>query len=179
MAKLTPETWKLAKADYEVAGLSIREIAKKYDVNASTVSRQAKKEDWQQGKTQHLVEKRVNVFKELHETQQQMQHFDAPTQQAINYEVSARLAKENFFDDSIIRNQKLANLFLERLEDNEELLDLDDLNKHSQITARNRDAALGKQPETAIQINNQVDTGIQPLTPELARVINQRLEDEY
>lgn len=152
MAKLTPQQWELARADYEVKGLSIREIAKHYDVNASTVSRQAKKDDWKQSKTQHLVDKKVNAIMQLHQTQQQMQQLNAIEQQAIDNEVALRLARENLFVDSALRNQKRANELLEMADD------LAQLNQHSQITARNKETVLGKNPETAIQINNQNST---------------------
>lgn len=148
MAKLTPQQWELARADYEVKSLSIREIAKNYDVNASTISRQAKKDDWQQGKTQHLIDKKTNAIINLHQTQQQMQHLNATQQQAIDSEVALRLARENLFIDSALRNQKRANELLEIAED------LAQLNQHSQITARNKETVLGKNPDTAIQINN-------------------------
>lgn len=154
MARLTESQWDLARTDYEVKGLSIREIAKIYNVNASTISRQAKKDDWQQGKTQHLVEKKTNAIIQLHETQQQMQQLDATQQQAIDVEVSLRLAREKIFVDSALKNQDLANRYLALCEEANGAVDLEDLNKHSQITARNKETVLGKQPTTAIQVNN-------------------------
>ena len=36
--------------------------------------------------------------------------------------------------------------------------ELSEINQHSQITARNKETVLGKQPDTAIQINNGVES---------------------
>ena len=65
MARLTPQQWEQARADYEVRGISLGEVARQYGVTRQAVSLRASKDGWQQGKTCGLVNKKVNALKEL------------------------------------------------------------------------------------------------------------------
>ena len=152
MAKLTPKQWELARQDYEVHGLSYSELVEKYGMSKGSISKRAKDECWQQGKNEQLIQKKVSVLKELQETEQQIERLEPIVQKSIEQEVSLRLARENLFIDSALRNQKKANEMLEMA------AELSEINQHSQITARNRETVLGKQPDTAIQVNNNVST---------------------
>ena len=152
MAKLTPKQWELAKQDYEVHGLSYSELVEKYGMSKGSISKRAKDECWQQGKNEHLIQKKVSVIKELQKTEQQIEQLEPVVQKSIEQEVSIRLARENLFIDSALRNQKKANEMLEMA------AELSEINQHSQITARNKETVLGKQPDTAIQVNNNVST---------------------
>jgi hypothetical protein len=67
---------------------------------------------------------------------------------AVNTVVDERVKHLMFFTNSALRNQQLAN---KKLNEN---LPITDLEAHSRITARNKETVLGKQPDTAIQINN-------------------------
>lgn len=148
MARLTDEQWQLARADYEVRGVSIRQLAKDYDVAPSTVSRRANKEGWIEGKTQHLVERKVKAVIELNETQQQMQHLNATEISVVDNEVARRLRYEKMFTESAEKNQKLADQMLNSC------VEMKELKSHADLTAKNKETILGKQPDTAIQINN-------------------------
>ena len=152
MAKLTPKQWELAKQDYEIHGLSYSELVEKYGMSKGSISKRAKDECWQQGKNEHLIQKKVSVIKELQETEQQIEQLESVVQKSIEQEVALRLARENLFIDSALRNQKKANEMLEMA------AELSEINQHSQITARNKETVLGKQPDTAIQINNGVES---------------------
>jgi hypothetical protein len=152
MAKLTPKQWELAKQDYEIHGLSYSELVEKYGMSKGSISKRAKDENWQQGKNEHLIQKKVSVIKELQETEQQIERLEPVVQKSIEHEVSIRLAREKLFTDSALRNQKKANEMLEMA------AELSEINQHSQITARNKETVLGKQPDTAIQVNNNVST---------------------
>lgn len=159
MAKLTESQWECLRADYEVRVLSFSELSKKYGVGKATISDRKRKDfengdDWQQGKTEHVIQKKVNAIKELKETERLTEQFKPNEIEAINYEVSVRLAREKIFVDSALKNQELANKYLKLCEEATGAVDLEDLNKHSQITARNKETVLGKQPTTAIQVNN-------------------------
>lgn len=75
----------------------------------------------------------------------------------INQLVEEKTRHLKFFTDSALRNQQLANRKLEEKgADPEDGLTFMDLNAHSQITLRNKEAVIGKSPDTAIQINNNV-----------------------
>ena len=50
MARLTPEQWERARAEYEVRGVSLGDVAKRFGVATSSVSRRARAEGWMQGK---------------------------------------------------------------------------------------------------------------------------------
>lgn len=152
MAKLTPKQWELAKQDYEIHGLSYSELVEKYGMSKGSISKRAKDECWKQGKNEHLIQKKVSVIKELQETEQQIGQLEPVVQKSIEHEVSIRLARENLFIDSALRNQKKANEMLDMA------AELSEINQHSQITARNKETVLGKQPDTAIQINNGVES---------------------
>ena len=157
MAKLTPKQWELAKQDYEIHGLSYSELVEKYGMSKGSISKRAKDECWQQGKNEHLIQKKVSVIKELQETEQQIEQLEPVVQKSIEHEVSIRLARENFFIDSAMMNQKYSN---EEIKKSKELGDLSigELKAHSDITAKNKETVLGKQPDTAIQVNNNVST---------------------
>lgn len=152
MAKLTPQQWELARADYEIHGFSYSDLVKKYGMSRGSISKRANDEQWQQGKNEQLITKKVNAIIELQKTEQQIEQLEPLVQKSIDAEVSLRLARENLFIDSALKNQKRANELLEMADD------LAQLNQHSQITARNKETVLGKNPETAIQINNQNST---------------------
>lgn len=157
MARLTEQQWELARADYEVRGVSIRQIAKEYDVAPSTISRRANKDGWVEGKTQHLVERKVNAVRELQDTQQQMQHLNATQIAVIDNEVERRLRLEKRFTESALRNQELADQMLNSC------VEMKELKSHADLTAKNKETILGKQPDTAIQINNNSGSVIDEL----------------
>ena len=157
MAKLTPKQWELAKQDYEIHGLSYSELVEKHGMSKGSISKRAKDENWQQGKNEHLIQKKVSVIKELQETEQQIEQLEPVVQKSIEHEVSIRLARENFFKNSAMMNQKYSN---EENKKSKELgeLSIGELKAHSDITAKNKETVLGKQPDTAIQINNGVES---------------------
>jgi len=47
MARLSKETWERLKADYVTGAYTLELLAKKYGVNRATISRKAKKENWE------------------------------------------------------------------------------------------------------------------------------------
>ena len=157
MAKLTPKQWELAKQDYEIHGLSYSELVEKYGMSKGSISKRAKDEYWQQGKNEHLIQKKVSVIKELKETEQQIEQLETVVQKSIEHEVSIRLARENFFIDSAMMNQKYSNEEIQKSKEMGEL-SIGELKAHSDITAKNKETVLGKQPDAAIQVNNNVST---------------------
>lgn len=58
MARLTPEQWEQARAEYEVRGVSLGDIARRFGVSQQAASKRARKEGWKQGKVVGLSIKR-------------------------------------------------------------------------------------------------------------------------
>ena len=73
MARLKAEQWEQARAEYEVRGVSLGDIARSLKVATSSVSRRAKAEGWTQGRMQGLVGRKVAAIKELSEVETQTQ----------------------------------------------------------------------------------------------------------
>lgn len=74
MARLTPEQWEMARAEYEIRGSSLREVARKFGVSDTAVRKKAVMEGWQQGKSSHLVEKSLAVIKAKLEVEKESSH---------------------------------------------------------------------------------------------------------
>ncbi|MDR1685210.1 MAG: hypothetical protein LBR82_02010 [Desulfovibrio sp.] len=65
MPRLTSDQWEQARAEYEVRGLPLLQIADRIGVDVAAVHRKSKKEAWVKGKSQSLVERKVTAVKEL------------------------------------------------------------------------------------------------------------------
>lgn len=63
MARLSPEKWEQARAEYEVRGCSLKELARKFGVSDIAVGKRARKEGWVQGKSLPLVDRKVAAIK--------------------------------------------------------------------------------------------------------------------
>ncbi len=155
MARLTTEQWQQAKADYEIGGLSQRQVAEKYKVSNSTVSERAKKECWEVDKTEHLKDRKANAIIELAKTELQTEHLNRTERTALDGyvadEVEFRL--QNDKDMEAVRDKAMQLLDgVDRVSDVKGIMD----------TLRiQREARLGKAPDTAIQINNNEQTPTQ------------------
>ena len=55
MARLTSEQWEQARAEYEVRGVSLGEVARRFGVSQQAASKRARKEGWKQGKSCGVV----------------------------------------------------------------------------------------------------------------------------
>lgn len=94
MARLDSERWERARADYEVRGLSLGDIARKYAVATSSVSRRARAEGWTQGKMQGLVDRKVAAVKEMEAVETQTQELPLRYQLTLQEVVRERLETE-------------------------------------------------------------------------------------
>ena len=157
MARLTDEQWELARIDYEIHGLSWAELVTKYNTSDGAIARRSKKDNWQKGKAEQLLTEKVSAIKALKEVEQKAEQFTPIEKLAINNEVDRRLEIENIITNDALKGQKLASKQIDELDSVDELT-LMDLKTFSQITATNKETLLGKQPDTAIQVNNNVST---------------------
>ena len=91
MARLTPDQWREARADYEVRLLTFEQIGEKLGIHKSNISRRAKQEGWDRNEKQEIVQKKVNALIELKSITQQTQQMPLETQLAIKEVADVRL----------------------------------------------------------------------------------------
>jgi len=158
MARLTKDAWAKLRQDYEVTGMSLGELSKKYEADRGNISKRAKKEGWEKEKVQQIIEKKVSINKELQNISAEITTLSTTGVVEIEREVDRRLRLEGIFNSSLELNQKLADQQLEALGNAAELRDI---NLHSQIFNRNKDGFIGKMPTTQVNIqNNGEDKGM-------------------
>lgn len=150
MARLTQEQWTAARADFEIAGLSVTEIAGKYRLDKAAVSRRAKKEEWQAGKSQPLSTRKASAIIELVEC-------EAQSQQAKLNSVERAVFDRVVADDVAFRLQNDADMEAVR-EHAMSLLPLIEKPLDAKLLMETlriqREARLGKVPDTMVQVNN-------------------------
>ena len=156
MARLTPELWAMARADYEIRGLSVTDLAKKYGCAKSAVSMRSKTDGWQAGKTEQAVTEKVNALITLAQIEQQTEQKLNATERAV-FDVAV-------MDDVAFRAQNDADMetickhIMALLPGMDKPADV----KAAEETLRiARESRLGKTPDTAIQINNSAPARIE------------------
>lgn len=94
MGRLTAAQWEQARADYEVRGISLGDVARTFGVATSSVSRKAKAEGWIQGRLQEVVDKKVAAVKEIAQIETQTQDLPLRMRHTIQSVVEERLQAE-------------------------------------------------------------------------------------
>nr|DAX53097.1 MAG TPA: helix-turn-helix, Psq domain [Caudoviricetes sp.] len=159
MARLTPEQWLAARADFEIAGLSVSEIARKYNVAKSSVSDKAKTQGWESNKTERSVSEKSNAIIALakvnQETEQKLNNVErAVFDRVVADDVAFRL--QNDADMEAVREHAMSLLpLVEKPAEAKALME----------TLRiQREARLGKVPDTMVQVNNNAPVELEPRT---------------
>lgn len=156
MARLTPELWAMARADYEIRGLSMTELAKKYGCAKSAVSMRAKADGWQAGKTEQAVTEKANEIITLAQIEQQTEQKLNATERAV-FDVAV-------MDDVAFRAQNDADMETICKHIMALLPGMDkpaDVKAAAETLRIARESRLGKTPDTAIQINNSAPARIE------------------
>ena len=138
MTKITDETQELILAEHKTGKFSQRELAKRYKLGLGTINKICK------GVEQNLkdtIAKGTQYNTEL-ATLSEVER--ATVKDVVSDNVKALM----FFSNSAIKNQNLADKILA------ESKNLNDLETHSRITARNKETVLGKEPQTVINNSN-------------------------
>jgi hypothetical protein len=138
MAKITDETQELILTEHKTGKFSQRELAKRYKLGLGTINKICK------GVEQSLkdtIAKGTQYNTEL-ATLSEVER--ATVKDVVSDNVKALM----FFSNSAIKNQNLADKILA------ESKNLNDLETHSRITARNKETVLGKEPQTVINNTN-------------------------
>lgn len=146
--RLNAEQWAAIRAEHEADGATFGELADKYGVNKSNISRRAKKEGWNQAETQWLIDATVENEKQNLILRNETQHLNATTQQAVQRAVFDRLAFElqNNADMQAVRDKAIAMLpGTDKVSDVESVM---------RIIKMQREAHLGKSPDTQVNIQN-------------------------
>lgn len=136
MARLTEEDREKMLADFH-AGKSQREIARKYEVSQATVNKLCK----------GIEPKNVDKVNALTRIKTELAEQSVHEVNAVNTEVDERMKHILFFNNAAVRNVKAA-------------MDLEcstqfEIKARAETILKGKEVVLGKQPETAIQINNE------------------------
>lgn len=94
MGRLTEGQWEQARADYEIRGVSLGELAKRYGVATSSVSRKARSEGWTQGQMQDLANRKVAAIKEIAQIETQTQDLPLRFRHTLDSVVREKLEAE-------------------------------------------------------------------------------------
>lgn len=144
MARLSEAQWQEVKAAYEVRYLSNRELAAKFGVGESAIRKRAGLEGWIKGESAHLVDKNINIIKDIKLLGAQSAQLSAQHQAAISDEVQFRLDS----DKDMMAIQAKANALLNAIDSPAAAAQL------MALTVKHREARLGKQPEVAVNVVN-------------------------
>lgn len=162
MARLTPEQWQAARADYEIRGMSQREIAEKYGISAGAVGQKASKEQWKlSSETKQLVTEKANAVITLAninaQTKQKLSAVETKTfDSVVADEIAFRLQSDERMQ--AVEDKVMALLpLVERPTDAKTIMET--LRIH-------REARLGKSPDTQVNIQQNNE-----LPPRIERVI--------
>ena len=137
MARLTDDQREKILADFH-AGKSQRELAKRYEVSPATINSLCK------GIEPKNIDK-VNTLTRIKTELAAQSEYEV---NAIHSEVEERTKHILFFNAAAIRNVQEAM--------NEPCASQQDFKARAETIVKGRETVLGKSPETAVQINNQL-----------------------
>lgn len=146
MARLDEKQKKRLLDDLLKGTESVRVLAKRYGVANATVQKYKESID---PESERIVNAGIAYKTALSEIR------EPEKVNAIVNAVDERTRHLVFFTNSALKNQQLANRKLTQD------APITDIEAHSRITARNKETVLGKQPDTAIQINNNTPTRLE------------------
>lgn len=145
MAKLTQDLKDKMLRDWKL-GKSQNDIVKTYGVSKGSVNKLCKGVEQS---IQPLVTAQADINQKLTE-------LNELEMTAFRDSVTERTKHLIYFQNSALKNQKLANKIIEEKEnsDGEDGLNMSMLESHARTTARNKETVLGKEPETQINVQN-------------------------
>lgn len=139
-----------------------------------TISRKAKKEGWEKGKTQPLIDKDVQARQALAEVEAEKSNLSATELRSHEQAVSERLKLETFFRNASVL---VAKTVTSKLQKESADASFQDLNAASSALTKAQENVLGKQPETVINNANTMQTAIAiDRSPERVKEIREMLD---
>ena len=147
--------WEVVKAFYE-RGLSLSEITERDEVaikDRAVISRKAKKEGWVKGEKATLLQKEIEAKQEVAEIKQQKATLNATELEVHETLVDERTRHLAYFNKASYKITDKAMQILAIKSD----ISPAEVRHLSEAVAKQREGVLGKAPDTAIQINNNVE----------------------
>jgi predicted DNA-binding protein YlxM (UPF0122 family) len=145
----TAKDWNLVRAYYE-RGLSLSEIVSADDVvikSRSQISKRAAKEGWEKSpEKKQLIDAEVKAKQDLKAIKETKETLKETELIVHNKLVNERLSHADFFTNAAIQNVREA---LEAQCEGQQ-----DFKYRAETIIKGKETVLGKQPDTAIQINN-------------------------
>ena len=149
MARLTKEQWESLKADYVTGAFSLSQLAKKYGVDKSAISRRVKKENWKQIEENELKEL-VEIEKVNKSQQQKVNRISEELEvkkEALKHSI------EEITDIAEMLENNTKKLLSKQTKMMEEMADSDDLLTHSKVIKNLADAFKSKETNVNVGIN--------------------------
>ena len=157
MPRLTAKQWEHAKADFEIAGLSKSEIARKYGTTPTAVRKAAQKGNWQEGKSSSLILRKTAAIKELSQIEDESSRLTRTEQKVLDRVVRTQLELDG------LRREFHARLYEKGIELAESI---DNAGSWHTLTAGARNLMPPQQDKgTTVNVNQQQAQG-QTMTPE-------------
>ena len=159
MARLTDEQWALFDAEYRATTEGSKPIiryAEKYGCTESAIRQRIKNKGLIGGETSDYIEKKIKLVKDLQEFKRETSDKTSEELRVVDDIVEFRI--RNDYDLQAIQSRLMD--MLPAIDSPQGIL------AAMTATTKHREAKLGKQPDTAIQINNNVGGGNEPMTLE-------------
>ena len=150
--------WSKIRADYEAGNIdedkAFTQLSKAYSVNRTTITKKAKKEDWQYGKNSHIVTLEASAIKGIQKVSEEKAHLNHTEITAIENGVKKQLEKEEINNTTMHLAKMMQAQLLEAIPN----MKIDDL-KPKDITGALKDIHDIANPQTSkTEINNTNST---------------------
>ena len=154
---IAKEIWEHIKAEYEVGIFEEKkiysELARKYNVNRTTISKRAKKNKWIYGKNSHLAHQEKANITEFLEVEEKKSHLNHTEITAVKEKTEQLLQKEGINSNTI----QMIKVMQKKIVSSMEYMQLEGL-KPKEITSAMKDIHdmnNPKESQTNINIDNQ------------------------
>lgn len=171
--RLDDQQWQQAQADYEIRNSTFSEIANRFNTAVSTISRKAKTDDWERGKMQKFVEKKINAIKSLAEVKSQMQNFSQPFQHTFESVVQERLQAEGLLASLDVAILDKSILFAQQATSVDEIETLSRVRKNlsqQQQATHQTNVTVSNQTQNAVVADN-VALSVVPKPDQILRAV--------
>jgi uncharacterized protein YerC len=142
--RATLEDWSKAQVLFEI-GKSLNEIQNEVGIDRATISKRAKTEGWEKQKLQHLVVDSVRV-------QSEISTLTSTAKDIVENEIDDRLKHLEFFKRSTMKN---LSTMMRKID---ETITIQEHTQAQNALQKGKETILGKDIDTAIQINNTQQT---------------------
>jgi len=142
--RATLEDWSKAQVLFEI-GKSLTEIQNELGIDRATISKRAKAEGWEKQKLQHLVTDSVRV-------QSEISTLTSTAKDIVEHEIDDKLKHLEFFKRSTMKN---LSTMMRKVD---ETITIQEHTQAQNALQKGKETILGKDIDTAIQINNTQQT---------------------